>query len=152
MNILDHEQSHVVSTIFGNAPPPPPSYIAAITNTYQVFVFHPNFNPPWQYFITSCWKKKAKFWPMDELIHEECHPNSYHSDMKYHMTLNIRFDVAWLVWTWLGCHLPSYCFPTYHNCHNTMLVSTFSRFWGFLFFMMIFVFILLVIMSFPLSL
>ena len=42
---------------------------------------------------------------MDELIHiihdsicslvnKECHPKSYHSDIKYHMTLNIIFSVV----------------------------------------------------------
>jgi hypothetical protein len=28
------------------------------------------------------------------LIHKKCHPKSYHSDMKYHMVLNIVFSVA----------------------------------------------------------
>ena len=27
------------------------------------------------------------------LIHEKCHPKSYHVDIKYHMTLNIIFSV-----------------------------------------------------------
>ena len=35
---------------------------------YQV-IFHPNFNIPWQYFITHCWQENVGFWPMDELIH-----------------------------------------------------------------------------------
>jgi hypothetical protein len=28
------------------------------------------------------------------LIHKKCHPKSHHSDIKYHMTLNITFSVA----------------------------------------------------------
>ena len=40
---------------------------------------------------------------MDELVHENMcslihkmwHPKSYHSDIKYHMTPNIIFDVVW---------------------------------------------------------
>jgi hypothetical protein len=28
------------------------------------------------------------------LIHKKCHPKSYHSDIKYHMTLNIMFSVV----------------------------------------------------------
>jgi hypothetical protein len=30
------------------------------------------------------------------LIHKKCHPKSYHSDIKYHMTLTTIFSVAWL--------------------------------------------------------
>ena len=29
-----------------------------------------------------------------KLIHKNCHPNSYHSDIKYHMTLNFIFSVV----------------------------------------------------------
>jgi hypothetical protein len=28
------------------------------------------------------------------LIHKKCHPKSYHSDIKYHMTPNIIFSVV----------------------------------------------------------
>jgi hypothetical protein len=28
------------------------------------------------------------------LIHHKCHPKSYHSDIKYHMTLNIILSVV----------------------------------------------------------
>ena len=28
------------------------------------------------------------------LIHKKCHPDSYHSDIIYHMTLNIIFSVV----------------------------------------------------------
>ena len=28
------------------------------------------------------------------LIQKKCHPNSYHGDIKYHMTLNIIFSVV----------------------------------------------------------
>ena len=92
--------------------------------SYQV-IFHPNFHQPWQYFITSCWQGKVRFWPIDELINhpwqekvrfwptdelihhpwqylfrfflKKCHPKSYHSDMKYHMILNIIFGVVHMV-------------------------------------------------------
>ena len=43
------------------------------------------------------------FWPMvdssiihdniSSLIHKKCHPKSYQSDIKYHVTLNIIFSV-----------------------------------------------------------
>ena len=71
--------------------------------TYEVIS---NFNHPWQYFITSCWQEKIGFFgPMDDelihhpsnicsLIHKKCHPKSYHSDIKYHMTLNNIFSVV----------------------------------------------------------
>ena len=49
--------------------------------------------------------KKVGFWPINELIHhhdnicslihKKCHPKSYHNDIKWHMTLNIIFSVAW---------------------------------------------------------
>ena len=29
-----------------------------------------------------------------QLIHKKCHPESYHSDIEYHMTLNIIFSVV----------------------------------------------------------
>ena len=28
------------------------------------------------------------------LVHKQCHPKSYHSDIEYHMTLNNIFSVA----------------------------------------------------------
>jgi hypothetical protein len=31
------------------------------------------------------------------LIHKKCHPKSYHSDLKYHMTINIIFSVGGVV-------------------------------------------------------
>jgi hypothetical protein len=34
------------------------------------------------------------------LIHKKCHPKSYHSDTKYHMTQNIIFSVVWPVPSW----------------------------------------------------
>ena len=37
-------------------------YSVAIIVTYLV-IFHPIFNPPWQYFITSRWQEKVEFWP-----------------------------------------------------------------------------------------
>ena len=65
--------------------------------------FHPSFNHPWQYFITSCRQEKIGFWPMDEIIyhpwqylftyHKKCHLKTYHSYIKYHMTVNITFNV-----------------------------------------------------------
>ena len=66
-------------------------------------IIHPNFNHPWQYFITTCWQEKVGFWPMNELIiihdntysliYKKCHPQTYHSDNKCHVTLNIIFGV-----------------------------------------------------------
>ena len=66
--------------------------------------FTPYFNHQRQYIITSCWQEKVGFWPMNELIHhpwqylftysEEVSYESYHSDIKYHMTLTIIFSVV----------------------------------------------------------
>ena len=71
--------------------------------------FHPNFNHPWQYFITSCWQEKVRFWQwmhsstihdnICKFIHKKCHPKSYHSDIKYHMTLNMIFSVATFIFS-----------------------------------------------------
>ena len=66
-------------------------------------IFHPNFNYPWQYFITSCWQEKGRGFGqwrnssiihnnICSLIHKKCHPNSYHSDIKFHIALNIIFS------------------------------------------------------------
>ena len=33
---------------------------------------------------------------ISSLIHKKCRPKSYHSDIKYHMTLNIIFSVVFL--------------------------------------------------------
>ena len=65
-------------------------------------VFHPDFNHPLQYFITKLLARES--WVLAKwmnssiihhnicsLIHEKCHPKSCHSDMKYHMTVNIIF-------------------------------------------------------------
>ena len=63
-------------------------------------IFHPNFNHPWQHFITSCWQVQVGVFgqwmnssiihdSICSLIHTQCHLNSYLSDLKYHMTLNI---------------------------------------------------------------
>ena len=70
-------------------------YNVAIIVTHQV-ILYPNFNHPWQYFITSCWQENIGFWAMDEVIHhrwqylppfqKQCHLKKYHSD---HVTLNI---------------------------------------------------------------
>ena len=64
--------------------------------------FHPNFNHPWQYFITSCWQEKVGFWAnrwthlpsMTIFVHlfVEVSSKSYRSDIKYHMTPNIIFS------------------------------------------------------------
>jgi len=43
-------------------------YSVATIVTYQV-IFHPKFNCPWQYFITSWWQENVGFWLIDELIH-----------------------------------------------------------------------------------
>ena len=53
---------------------------------------------------------KVGFWPMDELIHQsmvvfvnlykKCHPKFYRSDIKYHMTLNFMFNVAYIQLTY----------------------------------------------------
>jgi hypothetical protein len=45
-------------------------------------VIHPNFNKPWQYFISSCWEETVSFWQWMKLIHnnirsrthKKCHP------------------------------------------------------------------------------
>ena len=84
--------------------------------------FIQNSNNPWQYFITSCWQEKVRFWPMDDssiihdntcsLIHEKCHLKSYHSDIKYHMTLNITFSV---VFTLCADYWP-YCVCGFNPC------------------------------------
>ena len=68
-------------------------------------IFHPNFNHPWQYFITKMLglpkytKPCFDNWRLDELkvdrdddnnrklIHKKCHESSYHNDLKYYMTL-----------------------------------------------------------------
>ena len=79
------------------------NYNVASTVTYQV-IFHLNFNHPWQYFTTSCWQEKGRVsangWNSSiihvricSLIHKKCKPKSYHSDTKYHITLNIIFSV-----------------------------------------------------------
>ena len=78
-------------------------YNVAILVSYQVN-FHPNFNHPWQWFITSCRQENVGFWPMVELIHHswwylqtyswEVSSKSYHSDIKYHMTPNVIFNVV----------------------------------------------------------
>ena len=80
-------------------------YNVAIIGTVWV-IFHSTFNHPWQYIITSCWQEKVGFWPMDECTHpssmtmfvhlyiKKCHMKSYHSDIKYHMTLNIISSVV----------------------------------------------------------
>ena len=34
------------------------------------------------------------YYSICSLIHKKCHPKNYHSDIKYHMTLNIIFSVA----------------------------------------------------------
>jgi hypothetical protein len=41
---------------------------------FYLVIFHPCFNHPWQYFITSWWQEKVGFWPTDELVH---HPWQY---------------------------------------------------------------------------
>jgi hypothetical protein len=75
----------------------------AINVTYQV-ICHPISNHPWQYFITSCWQENVGFgqWTNSvaihdniySLIHKKCHIKSSHSDIKYHMTLNIIFSIV----------------------------------------------------------
>jgi hypothetical protein len=78
------------------------------TVTYRV-VFHPNVNHPWHYFITSCSQKKVRVlgqWVnsfiihnnIGSLMHQKCHPKSYHNGSKYHMTLNIIFIVVDPMW------------------------------------------------------
>ena len=63
------------------------------------------FNHPWQYFITSCWQKKVEFYSsiihdnICSLIHKQCHPKSYHSDIKYHMSLASYWVYRELVYT-----------------------------------------------------
>ena len=64
-------------------------------------LFHPNFNQPWQYFITSWSHEEVGFWPHSSiihdhicsLIHKKCHPKNYYSDMNYLVTLNIIYIV-----------------------------------------------------------
>ena len=88
-------------------------YRTTITITYQVNL-HLDFNQPWQYSITSCWREKAWLWPTDELsiinhdnicsiLHEKCHPKSYHGDIIYHMPLNVILGALNLsAWDILG--------------------------------------------------
>ena len=69
-------------------------------------IYHPNFNPPWLYFITSWWRENVRFlangwthihhpWQHLSTYSEESgRPNSYHSNITYHMTLNIIFSVV----------------------------------------------------------
>ena len=72
--------------------------------THQV-IFHPHFNHPWQYFITSCWQEEVGFfgqWMSSSiiidkfcsLIHKTCHPKSYHSDIKYHTSPKYHIECS----------------------------------------------------------
>ena len=82
---------------------------------YQV-VFHPNFNNPWRYFITSCWLDRVGIgqWMNSSiihdniysLIHETCHPKSFHND------INIPYDETTVVPGSIELHL---------LCHVTLL-------------------------------
>ena len=35
-----------------------------------------------------------QYYNICSLIHDKCHPKSYHSDVKYHTTINIIFSVV----------------------------------------------------------
>ena len=43
----------------------------------------------WNEFLSLCSK-------LGSLIHKKCHLKNYHSDIKYHMTLNIIFSVVFV--------------------------------------------------------
>jgi len=70
-------------------------------------MFHPSFNHPRQHFIIEMlgckiyqclWIFHYKNVSWDDsncvLIRKECHKNTYHDDMKWHMTLNTIFSVV----------------------------------------------------------
>ena len=78
-------------------------FSVAIIVTYKV-ICHPNFNHPWQYFITGQWMNSSIIHDsICKLIHKKCHMKSYHSDIKYHMTLNNILIVHNSSWTFQKC-------------------------------------------------
>ena len=51
------------------------------------------------------------------LLHKRCHPNSYHSDVTYHMILDIRFSVGFLYVPWNDVYVGPSLVPIIQN-HN----------------------------------
>ena len=82
--------------------------------------FYPNLNHPWQYFIRSWSQEKIGFgqWMNSSIIHDNIcslsqkkyHPKNNHTEIQYHITLNIIFSVLLIhSLTWSLLILLTFC-------------------------------------------